>query len=346
MQLADSDVESTPDFEKWLAADARHRDAWDQVQDPWNFLGENEASPEFLNVRRGALAYAHEVAHSRWGEGRESPPTGASGIRRKWVVGALAAAVAAIACVGLLVLYLDGPDVYRTKIGERRLETLADGSQVQLDSSTELWVRYSARARDLTLTRGQARFDVAHDVERPFAVTAGGQKVIATGTVFNVDLRGSKVIVTLIEGHVVILPKSLDSPDPVTQALIGSQERTATASVPRGGGRSGQGIELDAGEQLVVADGGRSDVSPANIARSIAWQNGQLVFDDEPLTAVIEQVNRYSSEPLVLADAAAGRLRISGVFRTGDVAGFVDTLTHYLPLDAERRDGSLRLSHR
>jgi len=28
-------------------------------------------------------------------------------------------------------------------------------------------VRYSAHARELTLAKGQVRFDVAHDVERP-----------------------------------------------------------------------------------------------------------------------------------------------------------------------------------
>ena len=37
---------------------------------------------------------------------------------------------------------------------------------------------------------------------------AGGQKVVATGTAFNVDLLGPDVLVTLIEGRVVVLPQT------------------------------------------------------------------------------------------------------------------------------------------
>ena len=36
-------------------------------------------------------------------------------------------------------------------------------------------------------------------------MVAGNQKVIATGTAFNIDMAGPKVLVTLIEGHVVVL---------------------------------------------------------------------------------------------------------------------------------------------
>src|SRR3546814_3966246 len=78
-------------------------------------------------------------------------------------------------------------DLYRTVLGERRVVTLADGSTVSLDAASEVRVAYSERARELALVRGQARFDVAHDPRRPFAVQARDQRVVATGTAFNVD---------------------------------------------------------------------------------------------------------------------------------------------------------------
>ena len=226
--------------------------------------------------------------------------------------------------------YLQLPDTYSTQRGERRVVTLADGSQIQLDSSTDLRVRYSARARELTLLRGQARFDVAHDVERPFSVTAAGEKVVATGTAFNVDLHKSQLVVTLIEGHVVVLSRRTSALLPIQPFRL----TPAAPKVPNQGSQPGLGVELDAGEQLVVSAGGTSSIAPANIERSTAWQSGRLIFNDEPLSSVVEQVNRYARQPLVLADAATAGLRISGVFSTSDIDGFVDTLTHYLPVDA------------
>jgi transmembrane sensor len=62
-----------------------------------------------------------------------------------------------------------------------------------------------------------------------------------------------------------------------------------------------------------------------------------MVFDDEPLATAVERVNRYSAQPLVLADSQIGKLRISGVFHTNNVPGFVDTLTSYLPIEADRQ---------
>jgi transmembrane sensor len=332
-RLSESDRESTPEFESWLLADARHQAAWDRVQGPWEFIGEHQTSPELLELRRAALANARKAARTRW----RAP---AGGGRRLNLT--LAAGVVLLACAALFVWYLQLPDTYSTQRGERRVVTLVDGSQIQLDSSTDLRVRYSARARELTLLRGQARFDVAHDVERPFSVTAAGEKVVATGTAFNVDLHESQLVVTLIEGHVVVLPRRSSALLPIQPFRL----TPAAPKVPNQGSQAGLGVDLDAGEQLVVSASGTSSITPANIERSTAWQSGRLIFNDDPLSSVVEQVNRYARQPLVLADAATAGLRISGVFSTSDIDGFVETLTHYLPVDEDRRDGVIRLSHR
>jgi transmembrane sensor len=332
LRLSEADLDQTPEFERWLQSDARHQEAWDRVQRPWDFIGEHEASPETLQWRRVALANAQDAARSRWLE-----PTKA---QRPWRW-AVAASLALLCCGAFLAWYIERPDVYRTQIGERRIVALADGSHVELDSSTELLVRYTAHARELTLTRGQARFDVAHDAERPFSVTAGAEKVVATGTAFNVDLSGSKVVVTLIEGRVVVLPRQSE------MSFTTLFSRQAVPSPPTNADRARRGIELNAGQRLEVSASGKAaDVAPANLERSTAWQSGQLVFDDAPLSTVIEQVNRYARHPLILRDEDAGRVRVSGVFSTEDIDGFVDTLTRYLPIDAEARDGTTYLSHR
>jgi transmembrane sensor len=338
--LADNDLESTPEFEAWLEADSQHRNAWDQVQRSWEFVGQHAASPELLELRHRALADARDTARRRWTlSGR--PPKATMRI-------ALATAAAA-AIIGIVAWFINSADVYRTATGERRVVTLIDGSQVQLDSSTELHVHYTAHSRELALLRGQARFDVAHDIERPFVVAAGGRKVVATGTAFNVDLLGKNMFVTLIEGRVVVLPGTTTDLSRVISQF--ARSRTAgEAPAPSSQGvsslRTESGVELGVGQELAISSGGDSRIVAANVERTTSWQTGQLVFDNEVLTSVVERVNRYSTKPLEINDERTGNLRISGVFSESDVPGFVETLTHYLPLRADVKDHVILLSHR
>ena len=116
-------------------------------------------------LRRAALAHAHEAGQGRWLRSRRGAIPG----RLATAAGILAVAIAAV-----LIWHTQRSDVYRTPAGERRVVTLSDGSQIALDSQSEVRVRYTARARALTLAKGQARFDVSHDVERPFSVAADG----------------------------------------------------------------------------------------------------------------------------------------------------------------------------
>jgi transmembrane sensor len=189
--------------------------------------------------------------------------------------------------------------------------TLSDGSKLSLDADSEVTVRYGKRDRALHLLRGQARFDVAHDKSRPFSVVAGNQRVIATGTAFNIDIAGPKVLVTLIEGHVVVVNE--------TEGPQGAVART---------------IELKAGQQLATGPAVPPRVQPANVQRVTAWTIGQIMFDDEPLSSVVDRVNRYGGTQVVVADPEVGAMKISGVFNAGDTLGFVEIVTHYLPVKA------------
>ena len=81
----------------------------------------------------------------------------------------------------------------------------------------------------------------------------------------------------------------------------------------------------------------------ANLDRATAWESGQLAFKDEPLGAVAERVSRYAAQPVSVAPGAAG-LRVSGVFKAGDIDTFVDIVTSYLPVRATAApDGEILL---
>lgn len=332
-RLTEEGVDSSAAFEAWLAAHEDNRRAWFQVQEPWDLFGEQAHSPELIELRRAALGRARDAGRHRW--------LGSSGARLKL---ATAAAIAVTVIGGLLSWHASRPDIYRTQIGERRVVTLVDGSKIALDSQTEIRVSYSKDARDLSLLHGQARFDVAKDVERPFSVYAAKRKVVATGTAFNVDLIGSEALITLIEGRVVVFTEVEESGASARRVI--SKETAAAVEAPRSI-RSDQTIELAAGEQLVLASGVAPNVTTANVEQTTAWQSGRLVFENEPLASVIERMNRYSTRALRIVDPRAAKLRMSGVFNTGDVESFVATVTAYLPVQAESLPGGdIQLRHR
>jgi hypothetical protein len=147
---------------------------------------------------------------------------------------------------------------------------LADGSKVSLDAATRVDVSYRHDGRALRLEQGRAKFDVAKDPLRPFAVAAGDETVVATGTEFSVELVRRQVRVVLYEGHVAVLgPASVKgTPQPVRLAA-----RAAPADqllVP------GRELVMNASAQVAT-------VAAADPVRTLAWEGGQLVFVDEPL---------------------------------------------------------------
>jgi transmembrane sensor len=308
LRLTEAGVRTSPEFEAWLR-EPGNQAAWDQVSRPWNYFDETDDAPAMVAAREAALADAKRN-RDRFAKPQQ--------LRR--LAGLIAAALLIGAMGAGSVWWLNLPDDYRTAMGERRVITLSDGSKLSLDADSEVTVRYAKHDRALHLLKGQARFDVAHDKKRPFSVVAGNQRVIATGTAFNIDMAGPKVLVTLIEGHVLVL-----------------NENDGTAAMPMHPGP--RAIELRAGQQLAATPAAPPEISPANIQRVTAWTIGQLMFDDEPLSSVVERVNRYGGTQIVIADPRVGAMKISGVFNAGDALGFVEIVTQYLPLKAVS-DGS------
>jgi transmembrane sensor len=297
LRLAEAGTDTAPAFEIWRSESANQA-AWDHLAGLWTSLDDVSHTPEMMAARQAALLDARSTRATR---------------RRGRLF-----AIAALAVIGLVSAgsywWLAGPVDYHTALGERRVVTLSDGSKLSLDSDSEVTVRYGKHARALHLLKGQARFDVAHDKSRPFSVVAGNQKVIATGTAFNIDIAGPKVLVTLIEGHVVVVNEE-------------SGEAVPSGSPARA-------IDLKAGQQLAFRPSTPPRVLPANIQRVTAWTIGQIMFDDEPLSSVVDRVNRYGGTQVVVADAKVGDMKISGVFNAGDTLGFVEIVTHYLPVKA------------
>jgi transmembrane sensor len=193
-------VEDRRAFERWLAADVRHAEAWRDYQGIWNSLSQLEADPALAALRADALGA---------GDASRSRPS-----RRGLLAAAgVVAMVGTGAAVGWRLMPkaasspASGPaadPTFTTAVGELSTFHLADGSVVTLSTDSAVKVNPWDRERRLTLLRGQAFFKVAKDAARPFVVAVGDKLVTAVGTAFDVRLDPGRLSVTLLEGRVRI----------------------------------------------------------------------------------------------------------------------------------------------
>jgi len=297
----DPAAELSGEFLDWVA-DPGNEHAFKAVESTMTALDDLGVTANILDLRRSALKQLRNADAQRW-----SPKT---------LLYAVAAAAVLVMLGGGLLFYIHSERTlsYQTDVGERRVITLADGSRVSLDSNSEVDVGYSKNTRSITLARGRARFDVVHDVARPFTVTAGAETVVAVGTSFDVERRGQKVLVTLIQGRVLV-KRSEDT----MKANLAAASRTP--------------VPLVAGQQMSAVGDQAPTVASADLSITQAWEMGHLVFRGEPLGEAVEQVNRYTDHPIVV-DPSAAAIQISGVFNTGDIGSFVSAMTSYFPVDA------------
>jgi transmembrane sensor len=235
---------------------------------------------------------------------------------QRWAHPVLWIATAATAVLAVLLAWwyatLPESQHYVTGLGEQRRLVLDDGSIVDMNTQSELTVRLSDSQRQVLLLRGEALFTVAKDPDRPFIVTSQHVAVRALGTQFNIYEQEDRVLVTVLEGRVRVASLAGES----------ATERTAVS-----GSGSPQSVELDAGDAAEVRPGApiRKTIQ-VNTERALAWTERRLIFDNESLSVIAAEFNRYNSRQLVIQDAGLATKRISAVFD----AHRPDTLVRFL----------------
>jgi len=206
---------------------------------------------------------------------------------------------------------------YTTDIGNREIVSLADGSHIELNTNSSVRVKLSDSRREVILDKGEAYFDVAHDAARPFSVTASGHRITDIGTKFSVRQDADKVEVSLIEGKAKI-DLSASAPLRRSEMLLPGDIAIATA------------------DRITV-----HKLSVRSMSDQLGWRRGVIVFDNTPLAAAVEEVNRYNRTKLVIADPAVSHLTISGTFPADNFQIVVDAAKDVYGLRAENRGDAI-----
>lgn len=277
---------------RWLADDPQHPAAFEMMTETWE---------KSARLRRRPI---EKVAS--WE---------AVGFRLRFSYAASAIVSTAVVAVIGTLFYLH-TDVIATGIGEFRTLTLQDGTRVFMDSSTRLSVHYEKAQRQVRLVSGEAFFEVTKNPRRPFIVRASGHLIRDLGTEFDVRSDAQGLAVTLVEGKVTVSPLSA-GPDGGALGDASGNFSPPTLLPPQP-----RAIALSAGERLTFTSTGVSRIDHPPLGIVTAWERGQVVLDNTSLADAVAEMNRYSHQKIVLQDAAASGIRVSGVFQAGDSQNF------------------------
>lgn len=176
-----------------------------------------------------------------------------------------------------------------TDRSESKFILLEDSSRIWLNSSSSLEFpdQFDLAKREVFLT-GEAYFDIKHAEKVPFIIHTGNVSTTVLGTAFNI------------------------------KAYPG--QKTITISVSRGKVKitRGDGWEtiLIKGQQLKLNEE-QKEITEKNIpAENIAaWQQGNIVFDDQELEDIISDMERIYNVSIYISNDELEELKISTSFK-------------------------------
>ncbi|MEM9617960.1 MAG: FecR domain-containing protein [Pseudomonadota bacterium] len=326
LEAPDATAKDQSDFERWLAANPRHRDIYDQAltfREALVRMSKDDLESDIAK-RSGAERFTALLDALR---------DGASNVRFQVAGGALATiAVIAVFAVPIFDSPLETePELalsiteYANAVGETKIIDLNDGTRVTLGAASVMTTRYSDEKRLVELASGTAYFEVMADKDRPFTVKAGNLTATALGTSFDVRRGENTFSVTVAEGSVEVgYPLTLSG--------------NSTSMISR--------KTVTVGEQVTASlENGLRSITPIDADKVGAWREDRLVYTGETLAEVIFDANRYSTIPIKFAEGSERLkgLRLRGVFRGSDIDRLLMNITQLHPIEIDKSDPSTLL---
>ena len=180
--------------------------------------------------------------------------------------------------------------------------TLSDGTVIYLNSATKLKypVAFNGKERKVYLS-GEAYFEVAKDVERPFYVVTDELEIRVYGTEFNVDTRGKGGVRTVL-----------------VNGKIGARDRRGKYEVLM---KQGELATLDRKTGEIV-------LREVDVRRYIAWKDGFFAFEEESLEEIMNTLSLwYNVDVFFQSESVKGLVFTGYMRRYSDVMDILDAIT-------------------
>jgi transmembrane sensor len=188
---------------------------------------------------------------------------------------------------------------YSTNSEERKVIDLPDGSKVQLNYNSTMTIEgeYGQKER-LVRLQGEAFFEVAKDKTKPFRVMTASQTTEALGTAFLAReyTQDGRAQTWLLEGKVAV-------ENQLTERLLLAPGEKAISRANK------EGIEK----------------STFNRAQLNDWRAGKLVFNNDPIDRVFDELSSYYGIPIVVKTTVQDK-HFTGTFENQPLSHLLEVI--------------------
>lgn len=192
---------------------------------------------------------------------------------------------------------------------------LADGTKVWLNSSSKLKfpMAFLEASREVYL-EGEAYFEIAQNVQKPFIVHTAKTKVHVLGTKFNLNAYGNENVSTaLLEGKVK--------------------------------------MEAPTGEAILLSPGNKGIYNPLNgflkesfdLNEIVAWKEGLYYFRNTSLQEISQILHRWFDIAIIFDNNNLKKKPITGLLDKKDLDGFLKDLQTTTDIRYQLRQDGLHL---
>ncbi|MGY3618628.1 FecR family protein [Bradyrhizobium sp. USDA 10063] len=292
------------EFDRWLASDPRHREAFARLQ----------RMRSMPSLRRATERDAARLGMTTRNRAGQIIPIRARS--RAWSVRIAAIAAAAVLLIGVQqypALMLRWQADFLTAAGELRRVRLPDGSDMILNTASAVALDFEQGHRRVRLLAGEAFFDVRADAAKPFTVVGSFSEVEVKGTAFAVREDSDRDVVVLERG------------------LVDVRRLSAPADH----------VGLKPNEMVTASATAISTVTSVDPNNSLAWRDGRIVISDQPFNKALGELRRYYSGSVIVATSRFSETSVSGNYRTGDPQAAIRTLAESAGASVTRLPGGI-----
>ncbi len=300
--------ECTPEellsVEQWVGQAENNKEEMERLSILWQDLGSLKSAPATVDV---AAAFSNVKAK------KEAHTWAPSPFRNIWKV-----AAALILATSILFILLLREDHAQIQVQAQQVEELAlpDGSLLTLNTGASVTYaeHFNHETRQVQLA-GEAFFEVAHNPERPFIVTANGVEVKVLGTSFNIRESEQSVEVSVATGQVEV------------SSVLGT-------------------VTLQTGDQLTInlqtgsLDRGQNSLS----GTERYWFSKQLTFDAATMKTVIADLKKSYQVNIEVSDISILHCKLQATFQHQSITEVLEIIAISQNLSVEQVNGTYVLS--
>ncbi len=224
---------------------------------------------------------------------------------------------------------------------------LPDGTQVWLNGNSHISYLEDFgknNKREVALI-GEAFFDVTHNARVPFIVHAKAINITVKGTAFNVKAypEDKNVETSLLRGMVEVSTKA----DPKRKFILKPSEKITIAVAtenetlkPVTGKKTL--VEKNNDTKLYHIDNLQPEPS-SSIIPEVAWLQNKLVFNGEPLSEIVERMQRWYGATIEIKDNRLKDLRFTGSFNNETLRQALNALQATYPFEINADNNTITL---